>query len=395
MEVDAGLKGIVVLVYLNNAATSWPKPEVVYRVADKYLRSPSGTPGRVSHEGDLAVGRSLLETRELLAALFGTEKPENIVFTANATEGLNLVIMGLLEPGDHVVASSMEHNSVARPLYALQEKGVEVSVVECGSDGALDPDAVKRAITARTKLICLTHASNVTGTIMPIDSVGLIAKEHGAYFLVDAAQTAGEIPINVERSYIDFLVFTGHKGLFGPPGTGGVYLRRPEVVRPLKYGGTGSRSELLIQPQILPDRFESGTLNFPGIAGLGAGVKFILKTGLDVIRKHNQELTAMLLDGLKTIPGVITYGPNDVAGRVPVISINIKGVSPGEAGTWLAHRYGVVTRSGLHCAPLAHKTIGTLKTGTLRLSMSFFNTSDDVDLALKALRELVREIRKG
>lgn len=382
------------MIYLNNAATSWPKPEAVYRIADQYLRCLTGSPGRGTHEAALAAGRALLESRELLADLFGINEPEKIVFTSNATEALNLAIRGLLKPGDHVVISSMEHNSVARPLFALQTQGVEVTIIDCAPVGTLHPAAVERALRPNTKLICLTHASNVTGTILPIEEVGAIARRHKIYFMVDAAQTAGEVPLNVEEARIDLLVFTGHKGLFGPPGTGGLYLRHPEVVAPLKYGGTGSQSELLSQPEIMPDKFESGTLNSPGIAALGAGVKFILETGLEAIRKHTRELTAMLLEGLKELPDVTIYGPPDVATRVPVISLNVKGISPGEASAWLAAKYDIVTRSGLHCAPLAHKTIGTLETGTLRLSPGFFNTAEEVEQVIEALRELVREVQK-
>jgi cysteine desulfurase family protein len=395
MEADS--EGLVILIYLNNAATSWPKPEAVYRTADQYLRCLRGSPGRGGYGEALAAGRAVLETRELLARLFGIAAPEKIVFTANATEALNLVIRGFLEPGDHVIMSSMEHNSVARLLFVLQQEGVDVSIINCAADGTLDLTAVEGIIRSRTRLICLTHASNVTGTIMPISELGAIAGRHKIYFLVDAAQTAGEIPLDIDGAQIDFLAFTGHKGLFGPPGTGGLYLRYPEIISPLQYGGTGSQSELLSQPQMMPDRFESGTLNAPGIAALGAGVKFILETGLEAIRGHARELTAMFMEGLKELPGITIYGPADISRRLPVISLNMKGISPGEASTWLAAKYDIVTRSGLHCAPLAHKTIGTIKTGTLRFSLSFFNTAYEVRQTVAALQELAQEVgsKKG
>jgi cysteine desulfurase family protein len=382
------------LVYLNNAATTWPKPESVYRAADRCLRSLTGTPGRGGHPGVVSAGRLLLETRETLAALFGAGEPEKIVFTANATEALNLVLRGLLRPGDHVITTGLEHNSVARPLTALSAQGVEVTILPCSPSGSLEMARVQEAIRPHTRLIAMTHASNVTGALLPVEEVGALARKHGILFLVDAAQTAGEVPIDVEAAEIDFLAFTGHKALFGPPGTGGLYIRDPEALPPLKYGGTGSRSESLDQPDFAPDKFESGTPNLPGIAALGEGVRFVLQTGLAAIARHNRELTARLLEGLKTIPGLTVYGPPGPEGRLPVVSVNLQGLSPGEAAAWLAAKYEIVTRPGLHCAPLAHRTLGTLETGTLRLSPGFFNTAQEIDLALEALRELAREVRR-
>lgn len=381
------------MIYLNNAATSWPKPESVYQAADQALRTFNESPGRASnHQGQLASPeRALLEARELLAQLFNIGQPENIVFTANATEALNLVLKGLLDPGDHLVISSMEHNSIARSAWALKAEGVEVSIVPCAEDGSLDPMAVKARLRPQTKLVALTHASNVTGTIIPIAEIGALLSQQKPrpFFLVDAAQTAGDLSIDVEQAKIDFLAFTGHKALFGPPGTGGLYLRHPEEVRPLKYGGTGTQSELTTQPAFLPDKFESGTPNAPGIAALAAGVSFIKKVGLEAIRKQGEELTGLLLAGLEAIPEVTIYGPKDPARQVPVVSINLAGLSAGEAATWLAEKYEIITRSGLHCAPLAHRTIGTLEQGTLRLSLGFFNRPAEIKTVLAALRELV------
>lgn len=381
------------MIYLNNAATSWPKPEVVYQTADARLRQLSGSVNRGGNKGALDAGRVVLETRELLAALFGIREPEQIVFTVNATAALNLALQGLLEPGDHVIISSMEHNAVVRPLYALKNKGVEFTIVNCAADGTLDPLAVEKAIQSRTRLICLTHASNVTGTIMPIHEVGEIARRHHLQYLVDTAQTAGEISVDVETAGITLLAFTGHKGLMGPPGTGGLYIRYPDTIRPLIYGGTGSSSELFTQPEIMPDKFESGTINAPAIAALGAGVRFIQETGLEKIRRHTRELTGQLLEGLQQIPEVTVYGPAEPERRVPVISINIRGISAGEASAWLADHYEIATRSGLHCAPLAHQTTGTLTTGTLRLSPGYFNTPAEIETTLAAVRELVGVLR--
>ncbi|OIQ60618.1 putative cysteine desulfurase [Moorella thermoacetica] len=381
------------MIYLNNAATSWPKPETVYQAHDAYLRHLSGSVNRGAGGASLDAGRAVLETRELLAGFFNIREPEQVIFTPNATEALNLALQGLLEPGDHVVISSLEHNAVARPLHALQEKGVEYTIVNCDSRGRLNPGDVERAIGPRTRLICLTHASNVTGTILPVNEVGEIARRHHLQYLVDTAQTAGEIPVDVEAAGITLLAFTGHKGLLGPPGTGGLYIRYPDAIRPLIYGGTGSRSEHLTQPEVLPDKYESGTVNAPAIAALGAGVRFIRETGLNNIRRHTMELTARLLEGLRRLPGVTLYGPPDSGERVPVVSLNIRGLSPGEASAWLADHYDIVTRPGLHCAPLAHQTIGTLQTGTLRLSPGFFNTAAEIEAALAAIKELTEVIQ--
>lgn len=380
------------MIYLNNAATSWPKPETVYQTADVFLRNLSGSVNRGVNKEALDAGLAVLETRERLAAFFNIREPEKIIFTGNATQALNLALQGLLKKGDHVIISSMEHNAVVRPLYALQEKGIDFSVVSCSADGTLDPGAVERAIEPHTRLICLTHASNVTGTIMPIVEVGEIARRHRLQYLVDTAQTAGEIPIDVEAAGITLLAFTGHKGLLGPPGTGGLYIRDPDVVSPLIYGGTGSHSELPEQPEVLPDKYESGTINAPAIAALGAGIKFIQETGLEKIRRHTLELTAMLLEGLKGMPGVTVYGPAQPEKRVAVVSINIRGLGAGEAAIWLAEHYDIVTRSGLHCAPLAHRTIGTLNTGTLRLSPGYFNTPAEIETALEAIKKLIEVV---
>ncbi|WP_258359161.1 aminotransferase class V-fold PLP-dependent enzyme [Moorella sulfitireducens] len=380
------------MIYLNNAATSWPKPEGVYQKADTSLRQLVGSVNRGINRGSLDAAMAVLETRELLASFFNIREPENVVFTCNATAALNLALQGLLEAGDHVIISSMEHNAVVRPLYALKKMGVDFTIIPCAADGTLDPRAVEKAVEPRTRLICLTHASNVTGTIMPIFEVGEIARRHHLQYLVDTAQTAGEIPIDVEAAGITLLAFTGHKGLLGPPGTGGLYIRYPDTVNPLIYGGTGSNSELPGQPEIMPDKYESGTINAPAIAALGAGVKFIQETGLEEIRRHTLMLTGMLLEGLRQMPEVTVYGPA-AERRVAVVSINIRGIGAGEAGAWLAEHYEIVTRSGLHCAPLAHRTIGTLATGTLRLSPGYFNTPAEIEATLAAIRELIEVVR--
>lgn len=378
------------LIYLDNAATSWPKPESVYQAVDRFNREVGAGPGRGSHRKTVEAGLLVLETRNRLARLFQIRDSSRIVFTLNVTHAVNLALKGILEPGDHVVTSSMEHNAVARPLAALEKRGVAVTRVQCAPDGSLDPAAVERAITPATRMICLTHASNLTGTIMPVEEVGRLARERGLLFLVDAAQTAGVVPIAVEEMGIDLLAFTGHKGLMGPQGTGGLYIRPGVEVRPLVEGGTGSLSEKLEQPGFLPDRFESGTPNTPGLVGLGAGVEYVLETGLDRIRRHEQELTGRLLSGLREIKGVTLYGPGDVDRMTAVISFNLEGLECGELSYLLDQEYGIISRSGLHCAPLAHQTIGTLERGTCRLSPGWFNTLEEMEAVIRAVDGLAR-----
>lgn len=378
------------VIYLNNAATSWPKPESVYRAVDNFNRHIWANPGRGSSSKTLEAGEVLLDTRQSLARLFNFKDLSRVIFTKNVTEAINTALKGYLNPGDHVITSSMEHNAVARPLSALKKLGVEVTVVSCSPDGSLDPDDVQSAFRNNTRMVCLQHASNLTGTIMPVAEVGAIAKENGALFLVDAAQSAGVLPVDVQRQNIDLLAFTGHKGLMGPQGTGGLYIRPGLEIRPLIEGGTGSLSEKVEQPEIMPDKLESGTLNTPGIAGLGAGVDFILKTGVDQIRRHEQELTDALLDGLKNIKTVTFYGPCDSMRQTAVVSFNVKGMDCGELSFILDQKYRVISRSGLHCAPLAHRTVGTLELGACRLSPGYFNTFEDIEKTVRFIDEIVR-----
>lgn len=375
-------------IYLDNAATTYPKPEAVYQAVDRYSRELGGNPGRGSSRRTLESGALLLEAREELARLFNIKDAVNIAFMQNVTAALNTALKGFLKQGDHVITSSMEHNAVARPLTTMARRGVEWTQVQCDPEGCLDPDNVKKAIRPNTRMICLLHASNLTGTIMPLREIGQIARQYGIAFLVDAAQSAGILPIDVEEQGIDMLAFTGHKGLLGPQGTGGLYVRPGIILEPLIEGGTGSLSEELDQPLFMPDRLESGTQNGPGIAGLLAGVRFIKEVGMDNIRRHEQKLTRCLLDGLKEIPGVTVYGPDDETKRTAVVAFNIEGIDCGEVSLQLDYRYGIVTRSGLHCAPLAHRTIGTLEQGACRISPGYFNTIEDVELAVRAVREL-------
>jgi cysteine desulfurase family protein len=396
------------IIYLDNAATSWPKPEAVYQAVDRFNRQLGASPGRGIHSRTLEAGKLLLAARQDLARLFNVADCARIVYTANATESINMALKGILRPGDHVVISSMEHNAVARPLHALEHSGIGLTVVPCAPDGSLDPQDMERAIRDNTRLLCLLHASNLTGTIMPVAEVGAIARRRRVLFLVDAAQTAGILPIDVEEQQIDLLAFTGHKGLFGPQGTGGLYIRPGVDVRPLKEGGTGSQSEQVDQPDFMPDRYESGTPNTPGIAGLGAGVRFVMETGLEEIRRHEQRLAEMLIDGLREIRGATVYGPADCSRRLAVVSINIEGLDCGEV-SFALDQEGIITRSGLHCAPLAHRTIGTVRPpggrqgghqqnggqsagwpGACRISPGFFNTTREIERAIRAVHAIAR-----
>ena len=378
------------LIYFDNAATTWPKPEETYTAMDHYSRWVGGSPGRSAHRLSIEAGRIVMDARESLARLFGTDDPFQIVFTKNATEALNLAIFGLLSPGDHVITSSVEHNSVMRPLRILESRGVSLSVVPCSLRGELDPGDLPALIKANTKAIVLTHASNVTGTIMPVYEIGKIARDHGLILCMDAAQTAGAMPIDVEQMNIDLLAFTGHKSLFGSQGTGGLYIRRglEERIPPLTVGGTGSRSEFESQPDFMPDKYESGTPNAVGLAGLGAGVDFILSRGVENIRARETELTQHFLDGLKSINGVHVYGVGDASRQTAVVSFNIDGIAPSEATLTFDDQFGIMSRPGLHCAPAAHRTIGTFPEGTIRFSFGYFNTEDEIDIALKSLRSL-------
>jgi cysteine desulfurase/selenocysteine lyase len=380
------------MIYLDNAATSFPKPERVYVEMDRCMRQYCANPGRSGHRLALEAGRAIYRTRERLCRLFNIESPMQVVFTSNATEALNLGIKGLLKEGDHVVTTSVEHNSVARPLTALKAKGVSVTYVGCDSKGYLNPRDIERAIKKNTALIVITHASNVTGTLMPVKEVGLIAKERGIPFMLDAAQTAGIYDIDVRDMNIDILAFPGHKGLMGPQGTGGLYISENLDVLQMKEGGTGSRSEELAQPIVVPDRYESGTPNTAGIVGLGEGVGFILEKGTAAIREHEEELTGMLLQGLEQIKGVKIYGPVNPGLQAGVVSINIGDGDSGEISYILDRSYDIATRSGLHCSPLAHRTIGTFDQGTVRFSIGYFNTREDIEAAVRAVEEIAAEI---
>ena len=379
------------VIYFDHAATSWPKPPGVIAAMAYYLQYIGANPGRSGHRMAIQAARQVYSTREAVARLFNAPEPLRVVFGANVTEALNLALCGLLRPGDHVITSSMEHNSVMRPLRALAVEGVELTVVPCSPEGCLDPRQVEAAIRPNTAMIALTHASNVVGTLLPVREVGEIARRRGVLLLVDTAQTGGAYPIDVQADRIDLLAFTGHKSLQGPMGTGGLIVgERVEASRlkPLKRGGTGSHSGLEEQPAFLPDLAESGTLNAVGLAGLEAGLNWVLEQGVEKIRSHEQALTQQLIDGLRLIPGVTLYGCGDASRQTATVSFNIQGMEPSMAGLRMDEEYAVLCRVGLHCAPAAHKTLGTFPTGTVRFGLGFWNTQAEVNAALEAVRQL-------
>ncbi len=381
--------------YFDNAATTFPKPESVYRVMDDFMRNSAGNPGRGAHRLSLAASEVVDDTRQLLAHLFHAPDANRVVFTANTTDALNLALYGSLQPGDHVVTTSMEHNALARPLYALSQQGVRVTYVRCEPDGSLDANRLLEAMRPETRLVAMVHASNVCGTILPVAEIGAAVRERGALLLVDSAQTVGVLPIDVQAMHIDLLAFPGHKGLYGPPGTGGLVVGERVRLRPVRQGGTGTRSEEQAQPTGLPEGLETGTLNSVGIAGLGAGVRFILEQGTDRICAHETAMVERLLAGLHSIPGCQIFGRPDSNNRVGVVSVRLEHWEPMDLGVALDQEFDIAVRTGLHCAPLAHQTLGTLPTGTVRLAPGYFTTTDDVDAVVAALRCLNAQWERG
>ncbi len=380
------------MIYLDHAATSWPKPPaVLHAMADFLVRG--GNPGRAGHRLSIEAGRIVYNVRETLANFFNAPDPLKVIFTANATQAINLCLYGILGPGDHVITSSMEHNAVMRPLRDLEKKGIELTVISCARDGSVAPESFASALRPSTRMVVVTHASNVVGTILPIHEIARIVHQAGALLLVDAAQTAGVVPIDMGAMGIDLLAFTGHKGLQGPQGTGGLIIgsaAHPEEMKPLWRGGTGSRSEFEIQPEDLPDKFESGTLNGPGIAGLGAGLQYIMERGIEAIRAREIELTRRLIEGLANMDGVDIYGPADVTRRTSIVSFTAARHRVSEIGLRLDDEFGILSRVGLHCAPAAHRTIGTFPDGTVRLALGLEATKEEVDLAVDAVNKILQ-----
>jgi len=384
------------MIYFDNPATSWPKPPQVKEAMNRFMEEIGANPGRSGHSRSIDAARIVYETREALSVLFHVKDSSRIVFTLNATESINLALKGLLKPGDHVITSSMEHNSVMRPLRDLEKKGIELNIIPCSNEGMLDPQEVERRIRSNTRMVVLNHASNVTGTLLPIEEAGFITRRRGLLFLVDAAQTAGAYPIDVEKDGIDLLAFTGHKSLYGPQGTGGLAIGEgvnEKEMSPLKQGGTGSRSEFEEQPDFLPDCFESGTPNGIGLAGLLAGVQFVLVKGVENIRQNEMNLIEKLIKGLKNISEVKLYGPELQEDRIATLSFNFTHLSPSNGALRLEKEFGILCRPGLHCAPSAHRTIGTFPEGTVRFGLSAFNTEAEVETAVQAISEISKQER--
>jgi cysteine desulfurase family protein len=378
------------IIYFDQAATSFPKPPAVIAAMTDYMTKIGGNPGRSGHRLSLEAGRIVFRARELLAQLFRIGDSTRIIFTPNATESINLALFGLLKEGSHVVTSSMEHNAVMRPLRFLEkEKGVTLSIVQGSPEGMIDPKEVKKVLRPDTALIVLNHASNVTGSILPIAEIG--ALKGNIPMLIDGAQTAGALPIDLKQSRCELFAFTGHKSLMGPMGTGGLCIRKGIDLLPLKYGGTGSNSGSEEMPDILPDRYECGTLNVAGIAGLEAGLRHVLDTGIEKIRGHEMSLTGVLLEGLSKIKGIKIHGPGKPFLQMPTVSINIEGRSSSELCQELDRTYGIMTRAGLQCAPAAHRTLGTHPEGTLRISMGYSNTDEEIQQLLEALEEMATD----
>jgi cysteine desulfurase / selenocysteine lyase len=381
------------MIYLDNAATSWPKPPEVLKAMTDALECAGGNPGRSGHRLAIEAARIVYDTRELVAEFFHVSDPLRVVFTSNATHAINLALKGILKPGDRVVTSSMEHNSVMRPLRRLEKRGVRLSIVPCAPDGSLDLREFAKQITFDTRLVVLTHASNVVGTVLPVAEVATIAHQHGALLLVDAAQTAVAIAIDMATMKIDLLAFTGHKELQGPPGIGGLVIADDVDVgkiEPLLCGGTGSRSESEEQPDDLPDKFESGTPNLAGIAGLQAGLRWVLKRGVAEIRGHLQELNRALIEGLSALPRVKLFGALDSRRSVAVTSFTVAGARVSEIGLRLDEDYGILSRVGLHCAPAAHRTIGSYPEGTVRLAPGALTTLADIKQTILAIDKCAR-----
>jgi cysteine desulfurase family protein len=382
------------VIYFDNAATSWPKPPEVKEAMVKFMDEVGANPGRSGHFRSIDAARIVFETREALSVLFHVKDSSRIVFTLNATESINLALKGLLKPGDHVITSSMEHNSVMRPLRDVEKKGIALSIIPCSKEGMLDSHEVEGRIQSNTKMVILNHSSNVTGTLLPVEAVGSIVRKHNLLFLVDAAQTAGACPIDIDKDHIDLLAFTGHKSLYGPQGTGGLVIgeriQEKEMI-PLKQGGTGSRSEFEEQPDFLPDCFESGTPNGVGLAGLLAGVQFVLGKGVERIRQKEMALVEKLIKGLKEIRQVKLYGPESLGDRIATLSFNIAQLSPSETASRLEREFGILCRPGLHCAPAAHHTIGTFPEGTVRFGLSAFSTEEEIETAVQAVFQISKE----
>ena len=375
------------MIYLDNAATTIRKPQTVIDAVASAMCS-MGNAGRGVNDASLGAARTIYEAREKLARLFHAEQPKQIAFTSNSTESLNIAVKGTLVPGDHVITTALEHNSVLRPLYELEKTGVELTILDSDRLGRINYEDFHQEIRENTKAIVCTHGSNLTGNLIDIRRVGQIAAKRGLLLIVDASQTAGVFPIDVQKMHIDILCFTGHKGLLGPQGTGGLYVRPGLAVRPFKSGGSGVQTYSKSHPAEMPTALEAGTLNGHGIAGLSAAADYLLETGIDAVRIREQELMDRFYKGVRDIPGVTVYGDFTSMERCAIVTLNIGDYDSSEVSDELLMTYGISTRSGGHCAPLMHQALGTAEQGAVRFSFSHYNTEEEVDIAIRAVREL-------
>lgn len=384
------------MIYLDNAATSYPKPASVIETVAECMALWCANPGRAGHDNAMRSSRAVYDTRKNIAQFIGgSAEPEEIVFTSNCTDAVNIALKGLLKPGDHVITTMMEHNSVIRPLYALRKKGVETSLLKCTAEGYPEKGSLEKALKKNTKLIICTLSSNVTGTLIPVEEIGDLARRHGIIFMIDAAQGIGSIPFDLADNGANILAASGHKALMGPQGTGFLYINKNIKLETIKEGGTGTESSSVVQPESSPERFESGTLNVPGIAGLNEGIKYIQTEGIKNIRRRETELMICLREELEGSDGIVMYGPESAEKKTAVLALNIEGMDCEEAAARLNERYGIAVRSGYHCAAMAHKAIGTEKTGCIRASLGPFTKYEDIIAAADAIRELAenRNIR--
>ncbi len=383
-------------LYFDNSATSWPKPDAVYRAAELQMRQMCGNPGRSGHTRTLEADRLIYRTREALAVLFNVADPSRIIFALNATDALNIALKGFLKAGDHVIFTALEHNSVLRPLGTMRRDGlITTTMIPCSPEGYSNLDFLDHAYQPQTSLLVINHASNVIGTVAPLREMIESAHSRGVKVLVDAAQTAGTLKIDIADLDIDLLAFTGHKSLLGPTGTGGLYVKAGIDLKPLREGGTGSHSEIDLHPENMPERLEAGTLNSSGLAGLLEGINYIRETGLDKIREHETALRRSLREQLLEMPQITVYGPEEAAECAGSLSFTIKDTDCGEIGYILESSYGILCRTGLHCAPLAHQASGTFPGGTIRLSPGLFTSLDDINFLVNAVREIVALTGKG
>ena len=382
-------------IYLDNASTTFPKAPNVANAMSDYLTNYGININRGSYALAYDVEDIIYTTRQRLNTLFNGHDPSHVTFTQNVTMSLNMVIKGLLKAGDHILVSSMEHNAVMRPLTQQLDKGITFDIIPCDVTGSIQLESIETLIRPNTVAMIINHASNVCGTVQPIESIGAICKAHNLHFIVDAAQTAGVIPIDVKACHIDALCFTGHKGLLGPQGIGGIILTKEiaQILTHLIAGGTGSFSHLETMPTHMPDAFEAGTLNLPGIIGLNEGLSYIEAVGMKNIHNHELALTKTFLEGLRSITGINIIGKQDIQDRTAVVSITIDGMDPASIAYELESTYHIMTRVGLHCAPRAHQTLGTYPEGTVRFSFGYANTLEEVDMALSALHTILKNTK--